>query len=586
MSVTRNLRLFVGVAFFLPFSMGMTGCPGTPLPIDPGPQNPDPGTDPNNNPNPGTDPNTDPGNNPDPGNDPGQTPDPNAGFTIMPALRGGSEAIIAGSNVTAAAGFVPPANFNIGRIALSGDGKYVWFYLFWDSVSPAPADWIRLYRISIDGASASRWLINEEAEAIGGGFLASSFDGASAIYEMQRCEFAPVICRSESRFLKMGPGSAAAAFYDTENDAGLPSVGGPRLTNDGQLAYWHENERLWRVSTSGGAAQELASVAHLNFNGPWNPFTGGQLFGMDITSNGGEWLLGVRFTDPNTNQLRWELVKGAGALPQNMNGIAKQTTQALVPAVQVSADGGVIGYEESNAFGLGGSFVQSGTFAGDLRNAASPNASGAYQLILAKNGNRALVEVNMSNQRTPVFHDISPGRRLRAGSSCFAGTAGGVHSRQISTDGNVSVGLWNARAIGTPLNNLYVLRDGATNLVGYPQIGAVLMKYDATADALTIRVQATSSNGFDRIYLLPMYRGIEPVGAIADAQNPLYDERFGGGVNLSTVFAPVAGLADTYERTIPMKGKYASLNEHFSVRIIAINKDSTRTTFRDYALLP
>lgn len=584
MSVTRQLRILIGFALVLVFSMGMTGCPGTPLPVDPGPQNPDPGTDPNNNPDPGTDPNTDPnnpGNNPDPG-----TPDPNAGFTIMPALRGGSEALIAGSNVTAAAGFVPPANFNIGRIALSGDGKYVWFYLFWDSISTAPADWIRLYCIDTSGMSAQRSMINEEAEAIGGGFLASSFDGSSAIYEMQRCEFAPVICRSESRFLKMAPGGTATPFYDTENDAGLPSVGGPRLTNDGQMAFWHENERLWRVSTAGGAAQELASVAHLNFNGPWNPFTGGQLFGVDITSNGGEWLLGVRFTDPNTNQLRWELVKGAGALPQTMTGISKQTTQALLPAVQMSADGGVIGYEESNAFGQGGSFVQSGTFAGDLRNATSPNASGAYNLVLARSGNRALIEVNISNQRTPVFHDVSPGRRLRAGTSCYAGTAGGVHSRQISTDGTVSVGLWNARAIGTPLNNLYVLRDGATNLAGHPQIGEVRIKYDATADALAIRVHATSNDGLDRVYLLPMYRGIEPVGAIADAQNPLYDERYGGGVNLSTVFTPVTGLADTYERVIPMKGKYASLSEHFAGRIIAINKDSTRTTYRDYSLKP
>jgi len=583
---TKYNRFAAFSAMVLMASMMGMDCQGT------SPMNPGPGMDPVNNPDPGTDP--DPGTTPDPGTDPGSgtdpgpdpTPDANAGFTLVTPIHVGSEAIIAGPQANPANSFIPPEKFNIGRLTLSGDGRFIYFYLYWDSVSTAPADWIRLYRIDIDGLAWERFLINEEAAAFGGGYLTSNRDGTMGVYEMQRCEPGGVFCRAESRFLKLISGQAATPFYDTEDDAGLPSSAGPRLTDDGQTIYWHEIERFWRASTTNGGAVELASVAHLNFYGPWDPFTGGQITSFDITGTGASWLLGLRFVDPQTSQLRWELIKSGGALPQNLAGLPKQTNLGLQPVVQISDDGEYVGYEEANGFGTGGAYVQSSTYAADMRAAASPSTNGAYGLVLADNGQRALLEVNMNNQRTPVFHDIASGTRRRAGSTRYSGTAGGVYARFLSDDGRTCAGFWNARAIGTPLNNIHVLRDGVDNLPGYPKIGEMRYKYDSATDKLIIRVHVTSAAGLERIYLLPHHRGIEPVGSVADAENPLYNERWGGGVNLSTLFTPVDGQPNVYERSIAMNGKHGHLSGLFSVRIVAVDSTGTRTTFRDMAVSP
>lgn len=60
----------------------------------------------------------------------------------------------------------------------------------------------------------------------------------------------------------------------------------------------------------------------------------------------------------------------------------------------------------------------------------------------------------------------------------------------------------------------------------------------------------------------------------------------GGGVNLFTTFAPMEGLTDVYERSIPLGGKKAFLNANYSVHIIAVDATGTRTSFRDIAVTP
>lgn len=519
-----------------------------------------------------------------PSDAPADTPvsDANAGYTLASPVHVGSEAIIAGSAAHAALGYVLPEAFNIGRFAMSDDGRYVWFYLFWDSITPKPSDWIRLHRIDTSGQNLERSLINEEAEAFGGGYLASSLDGATAVFEMGRAEPAGVFPRLESRFLRLSPGLPAAAFYDTESDDGQASTSGPRMTDDGQTIFWHNAEHLWRNSTVGGVAQELVSVAHLNFYGPWDPFTGGQLYGLDITADGSQWLVGVRFVDPMPPYAaHQELVRAAGALPQSLAGAPKLTSNALAFDAQLSDDGAVYAYEESNAFGTGGAFTHGPTYGADLRTAATPHSGGAYGQILADNGLRSFVELNFQNQRTPCFHDLATGTRIRAGSTRYTNAGGGVYARQLSDDGRTCVAFWNSNPIGTAFNNLYVLKDGVDGLPGYPQFGDIHYRFDSEGDALVVRCTVASINGLERIYLLPLYNGVEPLGAVADTENPFWHERWGGGVNFSTVFTPVEGLADTYERVIRLDGKSAFVNGNFRLRLVAVDSTGMRTTFRD-----
>lgn len=572
LTTTVNVKLILGE---MSITFGEEG--GSPAPLDPAPP-----ASPLPAPNPTPDPDPTPGPTPDPDPDPDPAPTPDlSGFLTAQITHRGYERIIAGTHASPETGFVLPQNFNIGRLALSGDGQYVWFYIYWDSITPRPSDWIRLYRVHTSGANLQRSQISEEADAIGGGYLATNLNGATAVFEMKRCEPDVVTCRPESRFLRLSPGMTAQAFYDTENDAAFPSSTGLRMTGDGARVYWHHTERFWSIGTSGGTALELASVAHLNFYGPWDPFTGGQIIGMDISADGSQWLLGIRFTDPQTNQLRWELIRAGGALPQNLTGLPKQTSQQIENTVQLSDDGQVVGYAESNAFGTGGTFVQSAEFAVDLRSAASPTAHGAYGMVVADSGRIAFCEVNFSNERTPVFHDVATGERLRAGSTRYARTAGGVHSRQLSDDGRTCVGLFNANPIGTPFNNLYVLREGAAAPTDHPQFIAAWYRYDDATDSLIVRAHVTSSGGLERIYLLPHKDGIEPNGAIAESVNPFWHERGAGGVNLSTLLTPVDGAPDTYQRSIRLDGKKQYIDGSYSLRLVAVDATGTRTSFCD-----
>lgn len=518
--------------------------------------------------------------------------DPNTGFSLASVLHVGSEAIIAGPNANASTGWVIPEKFNVGHTVLSGDGQYVWFYLYWDSIETAPSDWIRLYRMHISGGPAERSLINEEAAAIGTGFLATNYDGSIAVFEMQRCEPAGVFCRGESRFLRLRPGQPAARFYDTEDDAAFGSSTGIKLTDDGARVYWHNPEHLWWAPTAGGGARELASVAHLNFYGPWDPFTGGQLFAFDITGDGGRWLLGVRFVDPQTNQLRFEMISAAGELPQNLSGVARPSSSTVAPVnAQWTDDGSVIAYCDSNAFGTGAGYILETGGPLDLNTAAEPTGYGQNSVVLSDEGN--VLFANMGNNPQvysgagpSYFLDVATRTRRPVGTTRFQGTFGGVYDRMLSDNGQVMAGRWNARGIGTPLNNIYVLRDGVDGLPGFPHLGEIWKRYDAARDALVLRVKLISAGGLERIYLLPHKNGVEPSGYITFDQNPLFDERGGGGVNLSTTFNPVPDQPGVYERVVRLGGKAAQLGDGYTVRIIAVDDTGTRTSFRDVAATP
>jgi hypothetical protein len=170
---------------------------------DDGPGDDTPTDDPNDG-GPSDDPT--PGDDDMPTDDPNEpAPDDNAGFVLAPAVHVGSEAIIAGTHANASLGFPLPEKFNIGRFAMSDDGEFVWFYTFWDSITPKPSDWIRLYRIDVAGDVPQRSLINEEAAAFGGGYIVSSRDGLIGVFEMGRAEPAGVFPRMESRFLRLTP---------------------------------------------------------------------------------------------------------------------------------------------------------------------------------------------------------------------------------------------------------------------------------------------------------------------------------------------------------------------------------------------
>jgi hypothetical protein len=127
-----------------------------------------------------------------------------------------------------------------------------------------------------------------------------------------------------------------------------------------------------------------------------------------------------------------------------------------------------------------------------------------------------------------------------------------------------------------------VLRDDDPAPADFTRALRVLYRYDSGADQLVTRVQiADGGRGLERIYTLPLWRGMEPTRYLPEAENPLYWDRSGGGVNWSTIFDPVAGHPGWYERRMPLQGKLARLNADFQVRLVVVEGSGHRTALYD-----
>jgi hypothetical protein len=507
----------------------------------------------------------------------------------------GYEELIAGPNADPNRCFVPPDKFSVGRVALSGDGQAVWFYVFWDSVATRPADWIRVYRVAIDGSGlAQAKLSGFDSPVQGGGFLVTNRDGSMAAFEMysERGPRGGLAARTGSRFVRLTPGGTSSTIYDADpvaNGRGTPYVSngrGVRVDDAGANCFWCDGENLWRVPTAGGKPEAVITVAHLNFYGPWNPFTGGSLHSFDIDAGGDAWAVLAAFTDPQTKALRWEIVTARGALPRTTQGLNAPNSKQLAVPIHMSDDGKVVAYAEANGLGLGAAFVRGGGQTIDLRTAAPPTGKGVGNVVLADNGQLVYGEITGRNDRYPMLFDLKTSRRHPVGSTRFQRALGGLHDWQLSDDGRTIVASWNARAIGSLLDNIYVLHDGAVPPEGFPAISDASVRYDEPNDALIVRAVATAAGGLERVYVLPFKDGVEPEGFVPEAQNPLNDIRWGGGVNFSTVLAPVKGQPNTYELAIRLGGKKRFVDDSYSLRIVAVERPGRRTAFADIRLGP
>ena len=96
---------------------------------------------------------------------------------------------------------------------------------------------------------------------------------------------------------------------------------------------------------------------------------------------------------------------------------------------------------------------------------------------------------------------------------------GSIAGRQISDDGGVLASV-SSCCRSSPLNHVWLLRDGIDGLTGFPTISQISYRYDDEADALTVRVKATSPNGLETIFSVPHTEGVHPHGFVPSEQSP------------------------------------------------------------------
>ncbi len=509
---------------------------------------------------------------------PTETP---AGFTAATIAHSSSEELLAGPTVDASVGFNLEHPFNVGGLALSGDGEKVWFWTYWHWSGTPPTDFVRIYSMNTDGSGLLRSELSM-TDAWKGIAIATNIDGSAAVFELEvKINPGTFVEKGGSRFFLCTPGGAASQLYDTVDEPPASSAGQLRLNDNATRFFWRDMYNLWSVDVDfPGQETQLVTVDHLNFFGPWEPVTGGVINYFDIDASGGTWMTNVRFWNDETQTARYELVYGSGALPQNTYGITKAREGLLANIFNLSGDGSTVAYQcmEGGNFcyvtGSGGSVdltatgLSSTVATTDVR--LSDDASTAWFTYVSDG---AIDGTTYSG----VVLDIATGARRLSGPSFVSGSLDSWYS-QISDNGGVMAGKWGC-CRSEPLTHVWVLHDGVSSLPGFPTISNVSYRYDSEADALIVRVTASSPNGLERLVSYAHKNGVIVGGFIPSDQSPLHGE-------YATHFTAVEGTSDLYERTIYLGGKEGLLDGSHFLRVLAIDGLKSRLTYHDFAPVP
>ena len=502
------------------------------------------------------------------------------GFKSATIVHSGSDELLAGPTVDPAVGFNLIHPFNVGGLALSGDGQRVWFWTYWHWSGTPPTDFIQIYSMDIDGSDLQRTIL-PMADAARGWAIATNVNGSVAVFELGVTINPGTFSeKSGSRFFYCTPGGVATMLYDTVDQPPASSAGQLRLNDAGTRFYWRDMYNLWSVSVnSPGNVSQLVTVDHLNFFGPWDPVTGGVISYFDINDSGSTWMTNVRFWDQQTQTARYELAYGSGALPQNTYGITKARPGTVADIFNLSGDGLTVAYQCNDGYyscyvtGTAGSIDLTATGLSttvettDVR--LSDDATTAWFTYISD------VAVD-GKTYSGVLLDLDSGARRLVGPS-FDGSLD-VTQSQISDDGSVLAGKWGC-CRSEPLTHVWVLRDGVSGQTGFPAISDIKYRYDAASDALIVRVKASSLNGLERLVTFAHKNGVLVRGFIPDGQSPLHGE-------YATHFAAVEGGNNEYERIIYLNGKKDLLDGSHYLRILAIDGLGSRSTYHDIAPLP
>ncbi len=480
------------------------------------------------------------------------------------------ERIVAGPNLPPELGLATAAPYYAADVALSGDGTRLWFVLYNHFQDPRHQVW----SINTDGTGAQQSAIAlpvlDPGSTLNGLFVRTDLDGDMAQLD------------SLTQFWRInGAGAAMQLMFDLVGPNYALSDGQQRVSDDGSLGMFMDRwqHRVFTVDLQAEfpSANLLASDAFFAYLG-LNPRS---LFGFDMSADGGHWYVAAENHFNEVGRNRYWLNHGIGtsAATRVVEDISGDE-QMLTAQVQVTDDGLLFGYcTEAQAEITARCFLQQA--GNSTRQTLSDEPRHAGRMLLADHAGRVYM-LSDPGTATPYgyFQRLDGPARYVAGSQRLSGNPNPVFLRaQLSDNGQV---------LAAPTaHGVYVLHDGQTPPPDFPQMVQVLFRYDPTSDDLVVRMQVEeSSDALERIYTLPLWRGMEPTRNLPEERNPLWAERSGGGVNWSTVFQPLDGSPGWYERRIPMDGKLRYLNADFQLRLVLVDFSGHRTSLYDVTPRP
>lgn len=498
------------------------------------------------------------------------SPSPFDGYFASDIDHVAYERIVAGPALPPALGQTTMPPYFAADIALSGNGTRLWFVLYNHFESPRHQVW----SINTDGTgalqSALGSTVSDPGTTLNGLFVRTDLDGDVAMLD------------STTQFWRiLGTGGTMELMFDLVGSNFALADGQQRVSDDGSLGVFLDRwqKRVFTVDLTA-----LAPSASLLVTEPFfaymslNPRS---LFGLDMSADGGAWYVAAENHFGDVGRKRYWVNRVAGVVsPARAVEDIGDDAQFVNRALEVSDDGALFGYcIDSQAEITARCFLQepgSGT-----RLALTDGTRPVGGLVLADDGSRVYL-LSDPHLATPYgyFQSADGTRRWLAGSQRLSGNPNPVFLRaRLSDDG---------RVLAAPTaQGVYVLHDGMAPPPGFPRIEHVLQRYDPDSDELIVRALVVDApDGIERIYTLPLWHGIEPTRHLPEALNPLWNERNGGGVNWSTVFAPVEGLVGWYERRIPLQGKLRHLTANFQLRLVLVDASGHRTSLYDVTPRP
>ncbi len=501
------------------------------------------------------------------------------GFTTASIIRRGAEHLIAGPDADSNLSLQTPAGYAPGpfgtkSVALSGNGGKVWVALYDQFPNVEGDPQTQLWSVNTDGTGGARSSLPVE-DIRNGMHVATNIDGSVVVTENPQT----------TTFYRATPGTGVSALYNYADLEGIgDSRGILRVSDDAsRLIYVSFTLRNMVVADiSGGSVtpQVLTTTASFITNG----LAGNEMdFELDITSSAARWITGTRTFDSVPFRNRWPIFIGNGVPSPAISMVATERDDLAFNRFNMTDDGRTIAYCRETEFNglIGRCYIQSVGSA--ARTEIVDEVENLGNLSLSDDGSKAYLSTGVGHGGGQGFiYDVATGERYTGGSQWFSDTPSpDFTSVEWSDDGQL---LMSAISRG-----IYVLHDGSVP-AGFPTIDRILYKMNDADCSMTVRVEVNAPLGVERVFTLPFYQGLEASrGVIPGAENPLFRERSGGGVNKSTTFTQME--TGVWERQIFLTndvGECASsfLSSDFSIRIVLVEATTTRTVFQDFSPVP
>jgi hypothetical protein len=517
-----------------------------------------------------------------------------ATFTVVPlgsgdfieaaVLHRGSEHLVAGANVDPSVSLQTPAGYAPGgfggsgafgtrAIALSGDGQKVWVAMF-DTFPDVGGDpQAQLWSVNTDGTGGTRSSL--PADDLRNGLnLSTSLDGSTIIAHNPRLE---LVYRATS-------GAAAGQIFDV--GASLPGScirGNMALSDDASDLIFLSfcDTAVYRVDLGVDPAvgSLVASSGAFQFMGRNADSTSGII---DASSDLNEWAVSMRVFNFDENRNRFPLFVGTGLtnptigvqdVPNDFDGLND---------INITDDGSVISYCVGVA-GTNPCFLQDVGAAAATRTVVMDDVTTSGGGTLSDDGGTMYQQTNICcGDGDSYLYDVASGTHRSPSSQSFSGSPDVRFSGvQLSDDGSIL-----AAPVGA---GVYILRTGVDGLTNFPSIDRILYGFNDANCTLIVRVEVTAPRGVERIFTLPLFKGMEPSRSVPEPDNPFFNERDGGGINKSTIFTEVE--PGVWERVINIDGfgtgcKKPLITAEYNLRIVLIDANETVSVFQDFAPLP